>query len=475
MAEKDTVIRLTGVSKMYKLFGSKTDRLKEALHPFKKKYHKPFYALRDINLEVKRGEILGIVGVNGSGKSTLLKLISGIIPATRGSVEVKGRVVPLLELGAGFNPEFTGLENIYFYNSIHGYTRKQTDAILNEILDFAEIGEFIHQPVKTYSSGMKARLAFAVSVNIDPDILILDEVLSVGDELFRRKCYARMEQFFKGGKTILFVSHSVQAINQLCTRSVLLSGGQLILEGPTKLVTAQYERYLYAKKEMMATVREEIVELNKNEALKAAAYAELAAAKDTPTAPPHPTDEPVVTANTPETARQAAKELLKPKAQSLPNLIPKSTVEYRNAEVDIFEMCIKTVDGLKVNVLIPGDRYEYSYKVSFRQNAKNVAFGMMFKTEKGLDICGMNTENIQMLVEQTIAGSIFLVRWSFTCNLLQGTYYTNAGVSEYTAGKHRFLNRIVDVLVFKVREQAQPVNSGMVFMISEKPQIQIIN
>jgi len=472
MAENDTVIRLKGVSKMYKLFGSKTDRMKEALHPLKKKYHKPFYALNNIDLEVKRGEILGIVGVNGSGKSTLLKIISGIIPATRGSVNVKGRVVPLLELGAGFNPEFTGMENIYFYNSLHGYTRKQTDAILNEILDFAEIGDFVHQPVKTYSSGMKARLAFAVSVNIDPDILILDEVLSVGDELFRRKCYARMEQFFKGGKTILFVSHSVQAINQLCTRSVLLSGGQLILEGPTKLVTAQYERYLYAKKEMMATVREEIVELNKNEALKAATYAELSAAKESTTRTQHPAAETVVPDNT---AKETAKELLKPKAQFLPNLIPKSTVEYRNYDVDIFDVCIKTRDGLKANVLISGEKYEYSYKVSFGKAAESVAFGMMFKTEKGLDICGMNSQVTNMLIDKAKPGMSYLVRWNFSCNLLKGTYYTNVGVSEYIDGQHRFLNRIVDVFAFKVQQPDEVVNSGMVLMINELPNIDAIN
>lgn len=464
MADQDTVIRLKGVSKMYKLFGSKTDRLKEALHPLKKKYHKPFYALKDINLEIKRGEILGIVGVNGSGKSTLLKLISGIIPATKGSVNVKGRVVPLLELGAGFNPEFTGLENIYFYNSIHGYTRKQTDAILSEILDFAEIGEFIHQPVKTYSSGMKARLAFAVSVNIDPDILILDEVLSVGDELFRRKCYARMEQFFKGGKTILFVSHSVQAINQLCTRSVLLSGGELILEGPTKLVTAQYERYLYAKKEMMPTVRQEIVAMNRNVALKDATYAELETTKNAPAQPQHPADEPVPSSNSQHHVQQIAKELLKPKAQFLPNLIPKSTVEYRNAEVDINRIKIVTPAGEQVNALLTGETYLYTYTVNFLLDAYEISFGMTLKTENGMVLSGIDSYLTGKFRQKVSAGEEISVQWQFQCNLMPGTYYTNVGVLSRQNVQPEYLNRITDALCFKVLQTPGCLAGGPVFI-----------
>lgn len=225
-AQKDIVISLKGISKKYNLYNNKLDRLKESLHPRRKQYHRDFYALKNINLEVKRGEVLGIIGKNGSGKSTLLKIISNILTPTSGIVEIKGKVVALLELGAGFNPEFSGMENIYFYCSLLGFDRKQTDEIVDEIIGFAELGDYINQPVKTYSSGMKARLGFAVSVNVDPDILILDEVLAVGDELFRRKCYARMESFFKGGKTILFVSHEANSINELCSRAILLDRGR---------------------------------------------------------------------------------------------------------------------------------------------------------------------------------------------------------------------------------------------------------
>jgi lipopolysaccharide transport system ATP-binding protein len=260
--ETDTAIKVSGVSKVYNLYRNKKDRLKEALHPRRKKYHKEFFALKNIDLEVKKGEILGIVGKNGSGKSTFLKTIAGVLTPTTGTVEKYGKIIPLLELGAGFNPQFTGMENIYFYCSLLGYRKEDIDNMLDEILDFAEIGDFIHQPIKTYSSGMKARLAFAVSVNVVPDILILDEVLSVGDVLFRRKCFARMEQFFKGGKTILFVSHDTNSVNQLCTRAVLLDGGEILLDANPKTVTMYYEKMLFAKSENAQKIRREIRDLN---------------------------------------------------------------------------------------------------------------------------------------------------------------------------------------------------------------------
>ena len=240
-AQDEVVISLKGISKKYNLYDTNLDRLKESLHPLRKQYHRDFYALKDIDLEIKRGEVLGIVGKNGSGKSTLLKVISGILTPTSGSVEVKGNIVPLLELGAGFNPEYTGLENIYFYSALMGYTRNQIDAVLNDILEFAELGDFIYQPLKTYSSGMKARLAFAASVNVDPEILILDEVLSVGDIFFRAKCTLRMQEMIRSeNTTVLFVSHDLNSIRSICDRSILLEGGKLVMDGDTQEVANAY-------------------------------------------------------------------------------------------------------------------------------------------------------------------------------------------------------------------------------------------
>ena len=205
----NVAIKVNNVSKIYRLYDKPTDRLKEALGFSKKKRYKEHYALNNVSFDVKRGETVGIIGTNGSGKSTILKIITGVLNPSMGDVKIAGRISALLELGAGFNMEYTGIENIYLNATMMGFTREETDAKLQSILDFADIGDFVYQPVKTYSSGMFVRLAFAVSINIDPDILIVDEALSVGDVFFQVKCYHKFEEFKKMGKTILFLSHDL--------------------------------------------------------------------------------------------------------------------------------------------------------------------------------------------------------------------------------------------------------------------------
>ncbi len=243
----EIVIEVENVSKRYKLYKSKKYRAIAALMPFLNKYHTEFYSLRNINLKVQRGEIIGILGKNGSGKSTLLKLIAGITVPTAGTVRTKGNIVPLIELGSGFHPEFTGYENIYFYTAVLGYPKSMVRKKVDEIIDFAAVGEFIDQPIKNYSSGMKSRLAFSVSVNIDPDILILDEVLSVGDADFREKSYQKMREFFRNGKTILYVSHSLGSIKELCTRAILIDKGQLIMDGEPMKVIRHYDEQILGR------------------------------------------------------------------------------------------------------------------------------------------------------------------------------------------------------------------------------------
>lgn len=235
-------IKVSHLTKIYKLYDKPVDRLKESLHPLKKQYHKEFYALNDINFEIKKGETVGIIGKNGAGKSTLLKIITGVLTPTNGSVHVNGRIASLLELGAGFNPEYTGVENIYFQGSLMGYTREEVAQKVDEIIAFADIGDFVYQPVKMYSSGMYARLAFAVAINVDPDILIVDEALSVGDFAFQFKCFQKFQAFQKVGKTILFVSHSTQQIIQYCNKAMLIHGGNLIkYSDDVKQTTYDYE------------------------------------------------------------------------------------------------------------------------------------------------------------------------------------------------------------------------------------------
>ncbi len=234
------VIRVSNITKTYHLYESPADRLKEAFHPFRKKYYHPFDALRDVSFEMQRGEAVGIIGRNGSGKSTLLKIVSGVVTPTAGNVEINGRLAALLELGAGFNPEFTGRQNIYFNGAILGFSKAEMDARFDEIVDFADIGEFIDQPVKTYSSGMYVRLAFAVQVCVNPEVLIVDEALSVGDVFFQQKCFARMREILANGTTCLFVSHDVIAIQNLCQRTCLLQNGRIAFLGDSKEAVSRY-------------------------------------------------------------------------------------------------------------------------------------------------------------------------------------------------------------------------------------------
>lgn len=243
----DIAISVKHLTKVYKLYDKPIDRLKEALNPFKKSYHKDFYALNDVSFDIKKGETVGIIGKNGAGKSTLLKIITGVLTPTSGSVQVHGKIASLLELGAGFNPDYTGLENVYFQGSLMGYTREEMEAKVDDILAFADIGEFIHQPVKTYSSGMFARLAFAVAINVEPDILIVDEALSVGDIAFQSKCAIKMEQLKNKGISILLVTHSMSEIKKICSRAVYLQNGAIVSEGDTKTVCNDYESELYGQ------------------------------------------------------------------------------------------------------------------------------------------------------------------------------------------------------------------------------------
>ena len=229
---------------MYKLYENPRDRLKESLGLTRKKRYKEHYALNNVSFQVKKGETVGIIGTNGSGKSTILKIITGVLNPTQGEVVVDGRISALLELGAGFNGEYSGIENVYLNGQMIGFSKEEIDAKLQDILDFADIGDFIHQPVKTYSSGMFVRLAFAVAINIEPEILIVDEALSVGDVFFQAKCYRKFEEFKEMGKTILFVSHDLSSIGKYCDRVVLLNKGEKLAEGDAKEMVNLYRRVL---------------------------------------------------------------------------------------------------------------------------------------------------------------------------------------------------------------------------------------
>ncbi|PJB55111.1 MAG: hypothetical protein CO098_18120 [Bacteroidetes bacterium CG_4_9_14_3_um_filter_41_19] len=236
-------ITLSKVSKKYRLYNKRSDRLLEALIPRKDGRYTDFYAIKEVDLDINTGETLGIIGRNGSGKSTLLKLVAGITTPSSGKINVNGNVVPLLDMGGGFHPELTGYENVYYYTTVLGYSKMETLDIIERVIDFAEIGEFINQPLKAYSTGMRSRLAFSVSININPEILLVDEVMAVGDDYFNKKSLKKMHELFKSGKTILFVSHSPIHINELCTKAIMLYKGMKMAEGNPQDVLKYYQEF----------------------------------------------------------------------------------------------------------------------------------------------------------------------------------------------------------------------------------------
>ena len=431
MSSDKAVIRVTNLSKCYQIYKDPQDRLKQSLCPRiqrmtrqpVKNYFSEFWALKDVSFEVQAGQTVGIVGRNGSGKSTLLQLICGTLTPTTGVVDTHGRIAALLELGSGFNPEFTGRENVYMNAGILGLTRDEIDQRFDAIAAFADIGSFIEQPIKTYSSGMHARLGFAVAINSDPDILIVDETLSVGDEAFQRKCFARIHQIKEQGASILFVSHSAGTVIELCNHAILLDQGELILQGKPKRVTSVYQKIIYAPAEKAAKIRKRILsgaEENLENHLQIPAGSHPAAQEDEPDFDPH--------------------------------LVPQSTLRYENRGAKIEDAHIETLEGKRVNILIHGKEYVYTYTVKFSRSASQVIFGMLIKTTTGLELGGGATTTI---LEDSIAyipsGACYRVRFQWRCLLTPNTYFMNAGVMGALADEHGYLHRLIDVAMFRVK------------------------
>jgi len=419
----DTAISLNNVSKYYNLYNSPKDRIKEGLHPFGKLYHKKFYALKDINLEIKKGEVLGVVGKNGSGKSTLLKLITKVLSPNAGIVKTKGKISALLELGAGFNPEFTGLENIYFYGMILGFSETEMDEKLDGILTFADIGDFIYQPIKIYSSGMKSRLGFAVAVNIDPEILILDEVLSVGDVVFKRKCFARIDEMFRSDKTIILVSHSANAIVQYCNRAILLHENHIYAENSPKEIINLYEHLVFDK-----------------------SYSKVSSPGFAP-ADNSVNASPV----------QASNDLFEGEA-FIANL--NSVPMYINPHVaQIFDIMLKNSKGAIVNILNLGIRYTLSCSIVFKQQCHRVSFGAHIKTLNGFLVSGASTERYQQqVIEITNKNDRYNIEWEFDCRLVAGAYAMKVFIMSDNEDDTVIIN---DALLFKVAPN-QAKNGGVV-------------
>lgn len=450
----EVVISVRDISKHYLMFERPEHRLLQMIVPrlqraagrSQRQYFKDFAALEGISFDVHRGETIGIIGRNGSGKSTLLQIICGTLQPSSGSLEVRGRIAALLELGAGFNPEFTGRENVFMNAAILGLSRSEIDARFDDIAAFADIGPFIDQPVKTYSSGMYVRLAFAVAINVEPDILIVDEALSVGDEAFQRKCFARIEEIQDRGGTILFVSHGAQTIVQLCNRAMIIDGGEMILEGHPKNVVSQYQRLVNLSGKAADPVREAIKAMDgwANAVTKSEDDGEVAAHEV-------PRDGEVV------------ENELNDESWLDPNLISHAKVEYERNGAKIRDVRILTPDGRQVNILQMGHRYIYEYLVDFESEIKEVGFGMMVKITDGFGLGGAATDfSRNMRLKKAEAGSCYRVRFDLRWSFTAGTYFLNAGVTGQQGGGYGYNHRLLDALAFKIVPSQESLNTGYV-------------
>ena len=418
MAE-DIAISVNDVSKMYKLYDNPMDRLKESLGLSRKKKYKEHYALNHVSFQVHRGETVGIIGTNGSGKSTILKIITGVLSPTAGEVAVNGRISALLELGAGFNGEYSGLENVYLNGSMIGFSREEIDAKLQSILDFADIGDFVYQPVKTYSSGMFVRLAFAVAINIDPEILIVDEALSVGDVFFQAKCYRKFEEFKEMGKTILFVSHDLSSIGKYCDRVVLLNKGEKLAEGGAKEMVNLYRRVLVNQYDD-ADLEEgaENAEAGQDGQLTDGTAGENVSKKE------H------------AGGGRAMKDSL--------NLNPQ-VLEYGSKLGEIVDFAIRDDTGMITNVIEKGKEFSVQMKVNFQADVSDPIFAFTLKDLKGTEITGTNTMYEHTPLKPQKAGDVREITFKQVMPLEAGEYMLCLGCTGYKDGDFTVFHRLYDV------------------------------
>lgn len=379
------------------MYRSPADRLKELSHLFKRKYHKEHWALRDISLEVKKGETVGVIGRNGSGKSTLLQVICGTLVPTEGEVQVNGRVSALLELGAGFSPEFTGRENVYMNGAILGLTYEEIDARFDDIAAFADIGDFIDQPVRTYSSGMYVRLAFAVAINVDPDILIVDEALAVGDMHFQTKCLRKFENFQEKGITIILVSNDMNSIKKNCHEVMLFDEGKIIDKGDPKEIVDVYNALIFEK--IAADIKGE----------KTFSSKEIASQR-----------------------------------------VNRMSQRYGTGEAKIIDVTLLNSEGVHVGALSSGEEGIFRIKVCSNTPVKDIVIGITIRNRMGLDIYGVNTLWKKKIIEQINPNDVLVVDFRQRMTLIGGTYTINVAINENRVEGLTRLDWISDVISFDI-------------------------
>lgn len=450
----EVAVSTRGLGKCYAVFDRPADRLRQMLVRGRRKYYREFWALRDIDLEIYRGETVGIVGRNGSGKSTLLQLICGTLTPSCGELAVHGRVAALLELGAGFNPEFTGRENVFVNGAILGLSRAEIEGRFDTIAAFADIGEFIDQPVKTYSSGMFVRLAFAVAINVEPEVLVIDEILAVGDERFQRKCYSRIETIRDAGAAILFVSHSASTVLELCDRAMLIERGRRILSGSPSTVIRTYQRLLYAPQTQYDEILAEIDGLDREQH-----YGEAGSEGQYPNGRRDETETELEAglSRTPEVD-----------AYFDPELVPESTVYYPRSGAGLSNLQMRVGEGRKVNVLRMNQRFSIAYDVSFDKDVHGVRFAVHLRTPTGLQVTGQRFPEYGRSLPVVEAGKRFRLVFHFDTKLLPGVYFVGGGV--WNEDEPQCLHRVIDGLMFRVVGEPVISSFGLFDGMALRPQ-----
>lgn len=412
--KKEIAIQVSGLEKAYKLYNKPSDRLKEALGLGRKKKYKEHYALKGVDMTIYQGETVGIIGTNGSGKSTILKIITGVLNATRGDVNVNGRVSALLELGAGFNMEYNGIENVYLNGTMMGFSKKEIDAKMDDILSFADIGDYVYQPCKTYSSGMFVRLAFAVAINIEPEILIVDEALSVGDVFFQAKCYHKFEEFKEMGKTIVFVSHDLSSISKYCDRVVLLNQGVKLGEGSPKEMIDVYKQVLVGQYVSDDGTNTSLLD---DEEIEAAAAASADGIK---------------TASSTEGINA--------------NVVNPELLEYGTRAATIETYKITDDMNRDTSTILKGKPCSVHMKVRFHEDVEAPIFAFTIKNIKGVEITGTNTLIEKAFLEPVKAGCVKEITFTQEINLQGGEYLLSLGVTGYEKEDFQVYHRLYDVL-----------------------------
>ena len=436
MEEKKLAICAEQITKMYKLYDKPSDRLKEALGLKRGKLYREHYALNGVDLSIYKGETVGIIGTNGSGKSTILKIITGVLNATSGNLTVDGRISALLELGAGFNMEYNGIENIYLNGTMMGFSEKEIEERIPSILEFADIGDFVYQPCKTYSSGMFVRLAFAVAINIEPEILIVDEALSVGDVFFQAKCYHKFEEFKKMGKTILFVSHDLSSIAKYCDRVVLLNKGVKLGEGSPKEMIDAYKQVLVGQ--YQATEEEESLLQDAELNAAAAKSAEGSLEQE-------------------ETDSSAVEEKTETKVMAPVMGINEKALEYGNRDGEIAEFYITDKKGTPTSAIIKGEEFTLHMKVKFHQDVPAPIFAFTIKDKHGTEITGTNTMFEKAFLDSVKAGDRKEITFTQRMDLQGGEYLLSLGLTGYEGDQFQVYHRLYDILSLTVVSEKNTV------------------